>query len=90
MLQVPIFNGLSFDPFTLFEDGLSPAKVGISGRDVFQALVIALVVVVLDEGVDLGFKVTGQEVVFQQDGVLVRLNSQVLRPAHWARPRCGF
>ena len=30
---------------------------------------ITLVVVVLDEGLDLGLKVAGQEVVFQQDAV---------------------
>ena len=31
---------------------------------------IALVVVVIDEGFNLGFEITGQEVVFQQDAVL--------------------
>ena len=31
---------------------------------------IALVVVVLDEGVDLGFEIARQEVVFEQDAVL--------------------
>ena len=31
---------------------------------------IALVVVVIDEGFDLCFEITGQEVVFQQDAVL--------------------
>ena len=31
---------------------------------------LALVIVVIDEGFDLSFKVTGQEVVFQQDAVL--------------------
>ena len=31
---------------------------------------IALMVVMIDEGFDLGFEITGQEVVFQQDAVL--------------------
>ena len=31
---------------------------------------VSAVVVVLDEGLDLGLKVAGQEVVFQQDAVL--------------------
>ncbi len=31
---------------------------------------VTLVVVVLDEGVDLGLEVAGQEVVFEQDAVL--------------------
>ena len=70
MLQAPMFDGLSLDPFSLSDDGGGPAEVGVGGRHVAQALVIALVVVVLDEGLDLSFQVAGQEVVFQQDAVL--------------------
>ena len=40
--RATIFDGLSFDPFALLDDGLCPAEVGIGGRDVVQALVIAL------------------------------------------------
>ena len=29
VLQAPMFNGLSLDPFALFDDGLGPAEVGI-------------------------------------------------------------
>jgi len=67
VLQAPIFDGLSLDPFTLFDDGWCPAEVGVGGRHVVQALVVTLVVVVLDECLDLGFEVAGQEVVLQQD-----------------------
>ena len=42
----------------------------VSGCDVVDALVIAPMVVVIGEGFDLGFKITGQEVVGQQDAVL--------------------
>ena len=42
MLQAPIFDSPSFDPFTLLDDGLRPAEVGVGGRYVVQALVIAL------------------------------------------------
>lgn len=70
MLQAPMFDGLPFDPFALFDDGLGPAEVGVGGRHIVQALVITLVVVLLDEGRDLGLKVAGQEVIFQQDAVL--------------------
>ena len=63
VLQAPMFDGLSLDPFALFYDGLGPAKVSVSGRHVVQALVIPLVIVVLDERFDLAFEVTGQEVV---------------------------
>ena len=73
VLQAPIFDGLSLDPFALFDDGWGSAEVGVGGRHVVQALVVTLVVVVLDEGLDLGFEVTGQEVVLQQDAVLESL-----------------
>jgi hypothetical protein len=69
-LQAPIFDGLSFDPLALFEDGWNYADVGIGGCHVVQALLVTLVVVVLDERRDPDLKVTGQEVAFQQDAVL--------------------
>ena len=50
MLQATIFDGLSFDPFALFDDRWSPAEVGVGGGHVVQALVVSPVVVVLDEG----------------------------------------
>ena len=65
MLQAPMFDGLSFDPLALFDDGLLPAEVGVGGCDVVEALVVTLMVVMLDERVDLALKVAGQEVVFK-------------------------
>ena len=56
-------------PFSLFDDGFCSAEVGICRCDVFQALVIALVIVVFDERFDLGFKVAWQIIIFQQDAV---------------------
>ena len=70
MLQAPMFDGLSLDPFALFDDGAGPAEVGIGRRHIVQALVVALVVVVLDERFDLTLQVARQEVVFEQDAVL--------------------
>ncbi len=32
VLQAPVFDGLPFDPFALFDDGFGPAEVGIGGR----------------------------------------------------------
>jgi len=55
VLQAPIFDRLSFDPFTLLDDGLCSAEVGVGRRDVVQALMIALMVVMLDERFDLAF-----------------------------------
>ena len=70
VLQAPMFDGLAFDPFSLPDDGFSPAEVGIGGCDVAQALAVAAMVVMLDERLDLGLKVAGQQVVLQQDAVL--------------------
>ena len=48
-------------------------KVDFGGRDVVHALVISQMVVVTDEGFDLGFEIARQEVVLQQDAVLQSL-----------------
>jgi hypothetical protein len=32
VLQSPMLDGLSFDPFALLDDGLRPAQVGIAGH----------------------------------------------------------
>ena len=70
MLQAPMFECLSLDPFSSLDDCWCPAEVGIGGCDVVEALVVALVVVMLDEGLDLLLEIAGQEVVFQQHAVL--------------------
>lgn len=64
MLQAPMFDGLSLDPFALFDDGWGPDEVAISGRYVVQALVVSAMVLVLDKGLDLRLEVARQEVVF--------------------------
>lgn len=69
MLQAPLFEGLSLDPFALFDDGLGPAEVGIGGRHVAQALMVSPVIVMFGEGLDLSFEIARQEVVFQQDTI---------------------
>ena len=70
VLQAPMLDGPAFDPFALFDDGCGPAEVGVGWCDVIQALVVALVIVMLDKGADPSLKITGQEVVFEQDAVL--------------------
>ena len=57
VLQAPMLESLAFDPFALFDDGCGPTEVGIGGRHVVEALVVAPVVVVLVEGGDLGLEV---------------------------------
>lgn len=44
--QAPMFDGFSFDPFTLFDNDWNAAEVGIGGRNVVQALVVWAAVVV--------------------------------------------
>ena len=65
MLQAPVLDGLSFDLFPFQQDGVAAPEIDIGGREVIQALVVAPVVVVLDEGVELGFEITGQIMVSQ-------------------------
>ena len=70
MLQASLLDGQSLDPFALGEDGLPAVEVDIGGREIAEALVRSGIVVMLDEGRDLPFKVTGQIVIFEQDAVL--------------------
>jgi len=39
VLQAPMLDGLSFDPFALFDDGRGSAEVGVGRRHICQALV---------------------------------------------------
>ena len=59
-MQAPVFDGLSFDLLPFDQDGLTASEVDVGGGEVAQALVIAPMIVVGDEGVDLGFEVAGQ------------------------------
>ena len=52
---------------------MTASKIDIGRREIVQALVIALMVVVIDERFDLGFEICREEVVVQQDTVLQRL-----------------
>ena len=65
VLQAPLFDCLSFDPFSLFDDGLCSAEVCVRRCHIGQALVISAVIIALDEGFDLAFEISGQEVVFE-------------------------
>ena len=73
MLQAPLFHGSSFGLFPLEQDGLARSCVDVGGRQVFQALMVAPMIEVADERVDLRLKVSRQEVVLQQGTVLERL-----------------
>ena len=49
VLQAPMLTGISLDVGTLGEDGAAVAQIDVGASQVIQALMAALVVVVLDE-----------------------------------------
>ena len=59
MLQATLSDRLFLDLFPFSENGFIAAKVDVGGRDVIQALVVSLVVVIFDEATDLTFQVAG-------------------------------
>ena len=73
MVQAPGLDGLSLDPLPFQQDGWTSPEVDIGRGQVAQALMISVVIVVLDEGLDLDFEMAGQIIVLQQDPVLQRL-----------------
>src|SRR3984893_10193586 len=64
---------LSFDRFSFDQNGLGPSEVDGGWRQIADAFVIAQVIVVKDEGLDVGFEIARQVIVFEQDTVLERL-----------------
>jgi len=73
MKQPTSLDGFAFDPFSFQQDGLTTSEVDVGRGKIVDALVIAPVVVVRDECIDLGFEVTGQIIVLEQDAVFERL-----------------
>jgi hypothetical protein len=67
----PAFSDCLFrDLLSHLQDLGSAAVIDVGRRQVVQALVVTMVVVVIDEGADLAFQIPGQELVFQQNPVL--------------------
>jgi len=71
--QASLSDCLLLDALALEQDGLCSAAVDVGGCEIVQAFMVAMVVVVLHEGVDLRFELTGEVVVLEQDAVLKRL-----------------
>jgi hypothetical protein len=63
VLQAAVGDGLALDLFAFEKDGFAAPKVDVGGGDVAEALVIPVVVLVLDEGCDLTFKIARHVVV---------------------------
>ena len=57
MAQAPLLEGLALDPLAFQEDRLTAPEVHVGWRQIAQALVIALLVVVGDKGRDLRLQV---------------------------------
>ncbi len=70
MHQAAVLDGFALDALTLQQDGLPPAEIDISRGQIVQALMIAPVVILLDECLNIGFKRAWQIVILQQDAVL--------------------
>ena len=64
MLQAAFSDCLFLDLLSHFQDLCASSVIDVGGYQVVQALVVAMVVVVVDESADLTFQITGQEVVF--------------------------
>ena len=67
MLQAALLDCQFLDLFPFPNDGFVAPKIDVSRCDVVQTLMVSFVVVVIDEGPDLAFEITGQIVVFQQN-----------------------
>ena len=57
MVQATVLDGVFFDFLSPFDDCGVSAKVSIGRGDVFQALVVAVIVVMIDELTDLILKI---------------------------------
>src|SRR5580693_3128243 len=92
--QAAIGDCLSFDPFSFDQNGLAPSEIDVGWRQIADAFVIAQVIVVNDEGLDLGFEIARRVIVFEQDTVLERLmpaldlalGHRVIRARHGRAP----
>ena len=65
IVQTTFRDSLSFDPFSLCQNRLPAPEVNVGWRQVFQALMGSLMIVVIDEPLDVLFQIAGQEVILQ-------------------------
>ena len=65
MLQATVCDGDAFDTLSFCEDLFGSAKVDVGRCDIVDALMIAGIVVVLDECIDLAFEIARQIVVVE-------------------------
>ncbi len=73
MKQAALSDGFAFDAVPFQHDDVAAPEVDVGGCEVTEALMVAAVVVMIDEAGNLPLEITRQEVVFEQDAVLQRL-----------------
>src|SRR4029077_4224579 len=83
MVQASVLDGLSFDTFSFKHDGLTGPEVDIGRGEIGDALMRSQAIVMSDEAADVGFEITGQIVVVEQDAVLEGLVPSLDLPCVW-------
>lgn len=73
--QAALLDGLAFDAFSVEQNGVAAAEVDIGRGEVAEALVVALVIVVADECLDLRLEIARQAVVHEQNEVAPHLRT---------------
>ena len=63
MVQAAVLDGFQFDASPFGQNGFATAKIDVGRGEVADALVVAVVVVVVDEGGNGCFKFAFEEVV---------------------------
>ena len=62
MKQAALSDGFAFDPFPFQHDDVATSEVDIGGCEIADALVVAAVVVIIDEAGNLPLEIARQEV----------------------------
>ena len=70
MVQAAVLDGLVFDASPFGPNGFATPEVDVSRGQVVQAFMVALVIIVIDECLNICLKRARHVVVFQQDAVL--------------------
>ena len=65
MLQASVLDDLAFYTSAFGKETGGPAEIDVGGRQIVQALMIAVMLVVVDEGLDLRLQISWQIVVFE-------------------------
>ena len=63
MVQAAVLDGKFFDQSSPLSDGCVPAELDVGRGHIVQALMLAVIVAVIDEFVDLVFETAGEIVV---------------------------